>query len=231
MSKLILFDVDGTLIRSNGAGRAALTAALQQVCGATGPIDDYRMDGKTDQRIITDLLTAVGFTLGDIDARLPVIYDVMTAQGRATFGDKGIQPCPGVPALLAALQQRDDVVLGLLTGNIASTAPLKLAAGGLEPTLFRLGAYGSDHADRNQLPSIAMQRATALTGRPFTGANTIIIGDTPADILCARAGGATAVAVASGWHAAHTLAQYKPDHLLESMLNTNDVLEILLGDL
>ena len=83
--------------------------------------------------------------------------------------------------------------------------------------MFRIGAYGSDHMDRNQLPGIAMQRASQLTGDLFDGANTVIIGDTPADILCARAGKATAVAVASGWHAAATLAQYKPDHLLENL--------------
>jgi phosphoglycolate phosphatase-like HAD superfamily hydrolase len=73
-----------------------------------------------------------------------------------------------------------------------------------------------------------MQRASELTGRPFTGANTIVIGDTPADILCARVGKATAVAVASGWHAADTLARYKPDHLLDNLNDTAQVLEILL---
>ncbi|MBK8985979.1 MAG: HAD hydrolase-like protein [Chloroflexi bacterium] len=230
MKRLILFDIDGTLIRSNGAGRAAMTYALEQVCGTAGPIENYRMDGKTDARIITDLLQAAGFSAADIQSKLPMIYDVMTAQARETFPDKGIQPCLGVPELLAALNQRDDMVLGLLTGNIVSTAPLKLSAAGLETNQFRIGAYGSDHMDRNQLPEIAMQRASGLTGEGFTGESTIIVGDTPADILCARAGKATAVAVASGWHAAATLAQYKPDYLLENLNDTATVVAILAGD-
>jgi phosphoglycolate phosphatase-like HAD superfamily hydrolase len=130
--------------------------------------------------------------------------------------------------LLAALSQRQDVLLGLVTGNIKETAPLKLAAAGIDPAQFRLGAYGCDGMDRNQLPAIAMQRATDLTGYSYSGKNTVVIGDTPADILCARAGRATAVAVASGWHATHTLTRYQPDHLLENLSDTHTVLDILL---
>jgi phosphoglycolate phosphatase len=230
MNTLILFDIDGTLIRSNSAGRAAMTFALEHLFGTAGPIDSYHMGGKTDPRIITDLLLAAGYTAAEVQAKLPAIYDVMTAQARETFPHKGIQACLGVPELLASLAQRSDVILGLLTGNIVSTAPLKLTAGGLETGMFRVGAYGSDHMDRNQLPAIAMQRASGLTGEAFDGNNTVIVGDTPADILCARAGKATAVAVASGWHAAATLAQYKPDHLLENLSDTEKVLDILLGN-
>ena len=226
--KLLLFDIDGTLIRSNSAGRAALTYALEQVFGTSGPIDSYKFDGKTDPRIITDLMLAAGVDQKAIDAKLPTVYDVMTARGHETFSEKGIVPCPGIPALLESLRQRDDTVLGLVTGNIVSTAPLKLKACGIVPTQFRVGAYGSDNMDRNQLPAIAMKRASELTGHPFNGNNTVVIGDTPADILCARAGKTTAVAVASGWHAAPTLAKYKPDHLLENLIDTKAVEELLL---
>jgi phosphoglycolate phosphatase len=229
MTTLLLFDIDGTLIRSNSAGRQTIAYALEQVFGTSGPLQDYRMGGKTDPRIITDLLTAVGFTRDAITAKLPLVYDLMTRHGRETFASKGIQPCLGVPELLSTLGVLSDVVLGLLTGNIVSTAPLKLTAAGLDPTQFRLGAYGSDSMDRNKLPDIAMKRATELTGQPFSGENTVIIGDTPADILCARAGKATAVAVASGWHAAATLAQYKPDYLLENLSDTGTVTAVLLG--
>ncbi len=226
--KLILFDIDGTLIRSNSAGRAALTYALEKVFGTTGPIDSYKFGGKTDPRIITDLMLAAGIEPNTIEAKLPIVYDVMTAQGRETFSEKGISPCPGIPELLDSLQRRDDIVLGLLTGNIVSTAPLKLKAGGIDPAQFRIGAYGSDNMDRNRLPAIAMKRANELTGNSFNGNNTVIIGDTPADILCARAGKTTAVAVASGWHAAPTLAKYKPDYLLENLTNTEAVEALLL---
>ena len=229
MNTLILFDIDGTLIRSNSAGRAAMTEALEEVFGTAGPIENYQFGGKTDRRIFNDLLTAAGFSQADIQSKMPRLYDVMTARGRETFPLKGIRPCLGVPELLAALNQDEEALLGLLTGNLVSTAPLKLAAAGIEPTLFRLGAYGSDHVDRNALPQIAMERATALTGRPFTGDNTVIVGDTPADILCARAGRATAVAVATGWHATETLSQYKPDYLLENLADTDRVVNLLLG--
>lgn len=228
--KLLLFDIDGTLIRSNSAGRAAMTYALEQVFGTAGPIDSYHMGGKTDPRIITDLLLAAGFSHEAIQAKLPIVYDVMTARARDTYPHKDIFPCPGIPELLAALQQRDDVVLGLVTGNIVSTAPLKLKAGSIDPTQFRVGAYGSDNMDRNKLPEIATKRARELTGFPFNGHNTVVIGDTPADILCARASKATAVAVASGWHAAPTLARYKPDYLLPDLIDTQAVQTILLAE-
>jgi len=227
--KLILFDIDGTLIRSHGAGRQTLMETLRELFGTAGPIDSYKMSGKTDPRIITDLLTAAGLGHDEIEAQLPAVYALMTAKAQAIFPQKEMLPCPGVLPLLAELSGRKDVVLGLLTGNINRTAPLKLIAAGIDPGQFQLGAYGSDARDRNQLPAIAMQRAADLLGRPFNGRRTVIIGDTPADILCARAGKATAVAVASGWYAAHTLAQYQPDHLLENLSDTTSVINLLLG--
>ncbi len=227
--KLLLFDIDGTLIRSHGAGREILAAALTELFGTAGPIDSYKMSGKIDYRIITDLLTAVGLTHDEIEANLPNVYALMAEKAHTAFPASDMTACPGVQPLLAALNQHEDALLGLVTGNISSTAPLKLAAAGIDPAQFKLGAYGSDAPTRNQLPIIAMQRARALTGRPFTGQNTIVIGDTPADILCARASKATAVAVASGWHAAHTLARYQPDHLLENLNDTAKTLEILLA--
>jgi phosphoglycolate phosphatase-like HAD superfamily hydrolase len=227
--KLILFDIDGTLIRSHGAGRETIILALMEIFGTAGPIDDYKMSGKTDPRIITDLLLAAGFTDGEIAAKLPDVYRLMIENGRIIFPQRDMQPCAGVLELLATLRQHPDVILGLVTGNIVGTAPLKLAAANIDPAQFLLGAYGSDALDRNQLPGIAMKRASDLTGSPFTGNNTVVIGDTPADILCARAGRATAVAVASGWHAVPTLARYQPDYLLENLCDTEKVLEILLS--
>ena len=227
--KLLLFDIDGTLIRSNGAGRLALKLTLEEVFGTAGPIDDYHMSGKTDARIITDLMQAAHIKPEKVQANLQTVYERMAAKAERVYGECGVMPCLGVTELLAAINQRDEFLLGLLTGNARQTAPLKLAAGGIVNTQFRVGAYGSDHMDRNQLPAIAMSQATELTGYSFDGKNTIIIGDTPADILCARAGQATAVAVATGWHAVHTLAQYQPDHLLENLGDTTAVVKILLS--
>jgi len=226
--KLILFDIDGTLIRSHGGGRAALQAALEELFGTSGPIDAYRMGGKTDARIIRDLLVGSGLEFAAIKAALPAIYELMTEKARTIFPDKKMVQCLGVPELLAALNGQRDVLLGLLTGNNHLTAPLKLAAADIHPEQFRVAAYGSEALDRNELLAIAWQRAKELTGMDFNGKNTVIIGDTPADILCARAGQATAVAVASGWHAASTLAQYCPDYLFDNLADTHEVMAALL---
>ena len=228
MEKLLLFDIDGTLIRSNGAGRLTLAYALEKLFGTVGPLESYNMSGKTDPRIITDLLMAAGISAKEISKSLPAIYELMAEKGQDIFIEKGMAACVGVPELLAQLNEQEDVLLGLLTGNAQLTAPLKLAAAGIDPLQFKVGAYGSDAMDRNELPAIGMSRAKQLTGGQFDGNNTIIIGDTPADILCARAGKATAVAVASGWHAATTLAEYRPDYLFESFSNTDRVLQALL---
>ncbi|MCA9901778.1 MAG: haloacid dehalogenase-like hydrolase [Anaerolineales bacterium] len=229
MQKLLLFDIDGTLIRSNGAGRLTLAYALERLFGTSGPLDSYNMSGKTDPRIITDLLTAVGIPAKEIQRQLPAIYELMAEHGQKVFWEKGMTACPGVPDLLAKLAMQDDVLVGLLTGNSQITAPLKLSAAGIDPLQFKVGAYGSDALDRNDLPAIGMARAHQLTGDAFNGNNTVIIGDTPADVLCARAGKATAVAVASGWHAATTLAEYHPDHLFENLSHTEQILEVLLA--
>lgn len=226
--KLILFDIDGTLIRSHGGGREALHATLDELFGTAGPIDTYRMGGKTDARIVMDLLAGSGIETADIVAHLPIIYELMSEKARTIFPKKKMIQCTGVPQLLAALHGQQNILLGLLTGNNHLTAPLKLAAADIHPEQFYVGAYGSDDSDRNQLPAIAWQRAKELTGMDFNGKNTVIIGDTPADILCARAGQATAVAVASGWHAADTLAQYYPDHLFENLADTQKVMAALL---
>lgn len=228
--KLLLFDIDGTLIRSQGAGRETLAYALEQVFGSAGPIADYHMSGKTDPRIILDLMTAVGFQPDDITAKLPQIYELMAVKGAEIFPHRDLRACVGVQELLAALSQRSDVLLGLLTGNAQLTSPIKLAAAGIDPADFRVGVYGSDALDRNHLPAIGIERANQLTGHEFAGYNTTIIGDTPADILCARAGKATAVAVASGWHSAATLAKYQPDHLFENLAETHTILEALLAE-
>jgi phosphoglycolate phosphatase len=226
--RLLLFDIDGTLIRSHRAGRMAMESALIELFGEAGPLESYPMSGKTDHRILSDLLVSIGLDEKEIAAKLPLVYEVMTEKARQIYPDKGIAPCPGVGELLSALRVRKDVVLGLLTGNIETTAPLKLQAAGIEPWQFVVGAYGSDSGDRNQLPAIVMDRASQLTNHPFAGNNTVIIGDTPADILCARAGKAAAIAVASGWHSKSTLAKYQPDHLLDNLTDTATVMRLML---
>lgn len=229
--RLILFDIDGTLIRSSGAGRAAMAYAMQELFGTAGSLESYPFAGKTDSRIIRDLLGEAGIPQSEIESKLESLYDLMAQKGRTLFVEDGIRACPGVPELLSALKASGNVLLGLLTGNVIQTAPLKLAAAGIDPGDFLVGAYGSDASDRNELPEIAWDRAVQVTGHGFDGGKTVIVGDTPADIVCAKASGSTSVAVATGHHSTEDLRDLEPDFLFESLRDTKNVLEILLPQL
>lgn len=227
--RLLLFDIDGTLIRGDQAGRLAMGAALEKMFGTRGSLDTYEMGGKTDSRIVTDLLSDAGVNPQEIQQKLPDFFLLMADFAREIYPLRDITACPGIESLLAQLQDRDNVMVGLLTGNAQTTAPLKLSAAGIDPGQFVVGAFGSDDFDRNNLPAVALDRANELTGDVITSDNAVIVGDTPADVQCARAGNARAVAVASGWHSADTLLQYQPDYLFSDLSNTEAVLRALLG--
>lgn len=225
--RLLLFDVDGTLITAHGAGRAAMARALEEVYGTTGPLETYDFRGRTDPEIVRDLMHAAGVPAPTVQARLA---DCLAAYVRALEPEvarRGVRVMPGVPALLAVLSRRPDVVVGLLTGNIEPGARVKLAPTGLWP-FFRLGAYGSDDADRRRLPAVACARARALVGGEVPFSRVTIVGDTPLDVACARACGARAVAVATGWHSAAELAACGPDHVFADCSDVDAVLAALL---
>ncbi len=201
MSKLVLFDIDGTLLSSDGAGRRAIRAALVAETGTAGPIDDgYRLDGKTDPQIVRELLTAAGHPRAASAAHVNLVCRtyVSLLRGELEVSAGRSRTYPGVPELLDLLECRNDTVLGLLTGNLVEGAALKLRAVGLEPGRFRVGAYGSDAADRARLPAIAAERAAPLLGRLVSGDDLVIIGDTPADVTCGASLGARAIGVATG---------------------------------
>jgi phosphoglycolate phosphatase-like HAD superfamily hydrolase len=228
--RLLLFDIDGTLITGDQAGRLAMGSALEHVFGTKGCLDTYSMGGKTDLGIVSDILIEAGLSQEDIDGKIAYFYKMMAEFARDIYPTRAIDACPGVQSLLVQLRDRDGVLLGLLTGNAQTTAPLKLAAAGIDPDQFVVAAFGSDNVDRNNLPAIALHRANAMMEEIITGENVAIIGDTPADVACARAGGATAIAVASGWHTADTLLQYQPDYLFADLCDTAAVVKVLLGN-
>ena len=226
--KLVLFDVDGTLLTASGAGRRALDQALREVYGTAGPIEAYDFRGGTDPQIIRDLLKLAGLGEEAIAAGEAALYRRYEALLESEVGDgRGVTVYPGIRELIETLHARADAVVGLLTGNIEAGARIKLRPTGLWPR-FRLGAYGSDHADRTRLPQVAATRAQALLGRPFHGIDTVIIGDTPRDINCARAFGATAIAVATGWHSADDLAAHRPDHVFAAFSDQAAALAAIL---
>ncbi len=226
--RLILFDIDGTLIASNFAGRQVMGIALENVYGTAGALERYSFAGKTDLGIISDLLTGAGLDIPTIQSSLPRLYDSMAEHGRLHFRENALIPCPGVNLLLAALLEDSRVVLGLQTGNIQPTALQKLRAAGLDPKWFPVGAFGSDSAERKGLLPVAWRRAARLTGQAFTGHNTIVIGDTPGDIQSAKANGALAVAVASGTCSLATLTRHQPDYLLQDLSDTAGILALLI---
>ncbi len=228
-SRLVLFDIDGTILYSGGAGRRAMHRALLKVFGAAGPIKGFPFAGKTDPQIIVELMTSAGYAPGLIRQRMPEFWEhyVECLEGELTRTD-GLVVYPGVVELIGALRESDGTLLGLQTGNIQRGARLKLEPTGLNGS-FPVGAFGDDSHDRNELPRIAVQRVRQQFGRVFRGPEVIVVGDTPADISCARHFGARAVAVATGFQDRQDLVEAQPDALFDDFQDTQKVLEVILA--
>jgi phosphoglycolate phosphatase-like HAD superfamily hydrolase len=222
--RLFLFDVDGTLIYAHGAGRLALTRALEDTYGTAGPADLFDSRGKTDPQIVLELMTAAGIPRAGVQARLGDCFQayVRHLEALMTTGHP-VDVMPGITQVVQTLSSRPDALVGLLTGNIEGGARAKLRPTGLLP-YFRVGAFGSDDADRRRLPGVAQERARVLARCDIPFRHMVIIGDTPLDIDCARACGAVAVAVSTGQYRAEELAACSPDLLLYDFSNVTATL-------
>lgn len=224
MKRLVLFDIDGTLLNASGAGARALRDALMEIFGETGPIGGYSMAGRTDPQIVRELMTAVGRTVDDIQPRLEPLWQVYLRNLREEIPRGRVEALPGVPALLDRVEAGGEpTVLGLLTGNVAEGARMKVDAAGLGFGRFRVGAYGSDHWERRELPAVAAERARELTGLDYAGKEIVIIGDTPFDIACGEHLGVRTIAVATGSHPAEELAACNPDYLFGDLSDADAV--------
>lgn len=230
MSRLLLFDIDGTLVDTDGAGREALRRALRSVFGETGPIDDFDFHGRTDPAIVRGLMREAGRREEEIEERLenlwasylralPEELERRRRRGR-------VSACPGVLALLGSLAEDPGFTPALVTGNVAAGAWHKLDAADLAHH-FAFGAFGSDSARREDLPPLALRRAARQLGREFVAADAVVIGDTPEDVRCARASGIRAVAVATGRHGPGQLAEHHPDHVFSDLSDTSAVIDVL----
>ena len=217
--RLVLFDIDGTLLREGVAPKIAFARALRETYATAGPVGTFRFAGMTDPECVTEIMRLAGVAEEVIHQRRDECLRRYVEHLESEMPNyEGARLFPGVRELLERLNKLDDVVVGLLTGNVLRGAQLKLRRWNLEP-YFRFGAFGDDHADRSVLAAIALEKARALLGQPFMGSDTTVVGDTPKDISCARAIGARAVVVATGQVTRQELAECSPDVLLDSFEN------------
>ncbi|HEV8411631.1 MAG TPA: haloacid dehalogenase-like hydrolase [Gemmatimonadaceae bacterium] len=227
--KIALFDIDGTLLWTKGAGRRAMERALKANIGTAGPAD-HRYDGKTDKQIVRESMSLTGFSDADVEAKMDAILasyldELIVELGR---DDHGVEVLPGVHTLLDALEPRGDVVLGLLTGNVVAGAERKLRVAGIEFARFPVGAFGSDGEHRHDLPAIARDRAAAHTGTAIPGSSCVIIGDTPSDVACGRGIGARAIAVATGHYDVASLEACNPHAVFRDLTDTDAVIRSIV---
>jgi phosphoglycolate phosphatase-like HAD superfamily hydrolase len=228
--KLVLFDIDGTILSSSGVGRRAMEGALTHVFGSPGSTA-YHYDGKTDRQIVRELMRLEGRDDAHIDEHMDAILAqyLQRLDGELRSGERTFTLLEGVCELLDALEARDDAILGLLTGNVEQGAAAKLGAVGIDIRRFRVNAFGSDHEHRPELPGIARQRARDSLGVQVEGADVVVIGDTPFDISCGRTIGARAIGVATGRYSTAQLAEHAPAAVFESLADTDAVLAAILA--
>ena len=209
---VVLFDIDGTLLVGHGVGRAAVHRAIERVHGRTVDTSAVEFSGKTDPQIFREIAAQL---LGDADgASVPDLVRVYEEEMHRTLPTARVDALPGAVGAVERTRTAG-VPTGLLTGNVRPMAFGKVARIGLGEAHFPFGAYGCDDEDRNALPAVAARRAAHVLGRDVAHETLVVVGDTPRDIECARAVGATAVAVTTGRHSADDLSA--ADVVLESL--------------
>ena len=229
--RLVLWDIDGTLVSTGSVGRQALEVGAAEAAGLE-TVPQISMGGKTDPQIVAEILAAAGIhperaarlvsaALAVAERRLEEWRDRIATEGFAQ---------PGVRGLLALLAATPGVRQTLLTGNVEPNAFVKVDVFGLAGFFdFAIGAYGSDHADRDRLVPVALDRAHRLRGDRFEPAEAWVVGDTANDLRCARAGGAHCLLVGTGREGIGALEGLEPDRLVPDLSDTDAVLAVLLA--
>lgn len=219
---ICLFDIDGTLLSSGGAGQAAMEAALESTFGITAPTEGIAVAGRTDKAIVTDLFTFHGIDCSTENWQLFV--DAYLNQLPVQLSTRVGLVLPGVEAILADLHRREALTLGLLTGNFQRGAELKLTHYQLAE-YFSGGGFGDEHLDRDDVARTALADVQGKCGSD-RHSEVWVIGDTPADIQCGRAIDAQVIAVATGLYSIDELESCEPDYLCEDFSDVELVLEV-----
>lgn len=214
--RLILFDIDGTLLECGPQVRPILAEILTKVFGTAGGVETYDFAGRTDPGIVLDLLTEAGMPQEEILARLPEARRMYVERLERTLDRERMRLLPGVMEVLEELSRRDDIALGLLTGNWEPGARTKLSRFDLN-RFFDFGAFGCDGVNRSDLPPVALDRAERRLGRRFLPEETLIVGDTLHDVACAKAHGIPVLAVATGRTSAETLRDGGADRVVADL--------------
>jgi len=229
MRRLVLFDIDGTLLATGGPAKEAFRVAMLETYGTFGDIEVVSFAGKTDPQIARELLRGAGLPNQMIDAGMPDLWRSYLGYLEVALVDRPMRALPGVVELLAELDQRSSqFALGLLTGNIRSGAKLKLRSAGLDAH-FSMGSFGSDSEERDDLAPIALRRAAETLGVTFAGPDVYVVGDTPLDVACGRKGGTRTLAVATGQYGPEELQAAGADHVLHDLTETERILDLLNG--
>ena len=222
--RLLLFDIDGTLVNTGGAGVVSLRKVVQRHFAVTDDLHDIEVAGKTDRAIIREILRKHGTepTKENIEAFARIYIDGLHDELSSCRG----HVLPGISELLERLQSQPHIVLGLLTGNLKRGAELKLRHYGLWH-FFEFGAFADDHHDRNELGAFAHRRARERHGHDFDSADIDVIGDTGHDVACGKAFGARTIAVATGSWSRQRLEACTPDFLFENFGDVEKVMTVL----
>ena len=225
MRRVAFFDIDGTLM-TGGPAKNAFCGAMIDTFGTVGNVEEVSFGGKTDPQITRELLVGIDYSVDLIEERFPSLWHSYTERLADELTQCPMQVLPGVHELLNILKRMDDIGVGLLTGNIARGAQLKLDSAGLTEH-FVLGSYGSDHEEREHLSRIALQRARDMWNPALCPENTVVIGDTPRDVDCGLAIGARTLAVATGSFSSSQLAKAGANRVVIDLTDTDEIVSYL----
>lgn len=218
--RLLLFDVDGTLVLGDRANRRWFEDALIEVFGSAGDIDGHSFSGKIDPQIVTELVSGAGVAAPVIEEGIPRVREAYLRRLRENLRPEHLRLLPNVLEVLERLDARQEVAMGLLTGNWEAGARTKLDCFDLN-RFFPFGAFSDGQRVRGDLPPIALKRAAEVTGRAFSAEETLIIGDSALDIECAREHGMRCLAVATGYTDMDALEAANADWVIPTLADAH----------